>query len=106
MYLAVEKYKIISLNIVNLNTIIIKCRKTDAIFIYTAMQHLLNFTHNFLFGVPSKTSSFWHDFTDNALNILFKFVSRLRTKCKGVFITFERVLRVAYKADSPFRLLQ
>jgi hypothetical protein len=69
-------------------------------------QNLLNFRHHFLFGVPSKISSFWHYFTDKALNILFKFVCRLRNVSKNknfefshnlkwyiIRISFERVLR-------------
>ena len=46
-------------------------------------QNLLNFRHHFLFGVSSKISSFWHYFTDKALNILFKFVCRLRNVSKN-----------------------
>ena len=71
-------------------------------------QNLLNFRHNFLFGVSSKISSFWHYFTlfYKALNILFKFVCRLRNVLKNknfefshnlkwyiIRISFERVLR-------------
>jgi hypothetical protein len=66
----------------------------------------MNFRHHFLFGVSSKISLFWHYFTDKALNILFKFVCRLRNVSKNknfdfshnfkryiVRISFERVLR-------------
>jgi hypothetical protein len=69
-------------------------------------QNLLNFRHHFLFGVSSKIPSFWHYFTDKALNILFKFVCRLRNISKNknfecshnlkryiIRISFERVLR-------------
>ena len=69
-------------------------------------QNLLNFRHHFLFGVSSIISSFWHYFTDKALNILFKFVCRLRNVSKNrnfefshnfkryiIRISFERVLR-------------
>jgi hypothetical protein len=69
-------------------------------------QNLLNFRHHFLFGVSTKISSFWHYFTDKALNILFKFVCRLRNVSKNrnfefshnlkryiIRISFERVLR-------------
>jgi hypothetical protein len=69
-------------------------------------QNLLNFRHHFLFGVSSKISSFWYYFRDNALDILFKFVRRLRNVSKNknfefshnlkryiIRISFERVLR-------------
>jgi hypothetical protein len=68
-------------------------------------QNLLNFRHHFLFGISSKISSFWHYFTDKALNKLFKFVCRLRNVSKNknfefshnlkwyiIRISFERVL--------------
>jgi hypothetical protein len=54
------------------------CCKIDAIFMYSNIsQNLLNFRHHFLFGVQVKISFFYHNFTDKALNILFKFVCRL-----------------------------
>jgi hypothetical protein len=75
-------------------------------YLHPYKQNLLNFRHHFLFGVSSKISSFWYYFRDNALNILFKFVCRLRNVSKKkhfefsynlkwyiIRISFERVLR-------------
>ena len=72
LYLAVEKH--------NYHW----CCKIDAIFIQQYNQNLLNFKHRYLFGVPSKISSFQHNFTDNksTINILLKFVCRLRNVSK------------------------
>ena len=106
MHLPVEKHKIIVKNC-QLKYNYQWCFKIDAIF--TAIlykQNLVNFRHHFLFGVSSKISSFSHYFTDKALNILFKFVCRLRNVSKNknfefshnlkwyiIRISFERVLR-------------
>jgi hypothetical protein len=57
-------------------------------------QNLLNFRHHFLFGVPSKIFSFYrHYFTDKALNILFKFVCRLRNVSKNKNFEFSHNLK-------------
>ena len=61
-----------------------RCCKIDAIFIQHYKQNFLNFRHHFVFGVPSKISSFYNYFTDKALNILFKFVFRLRNVSKNI----------------------
>jgi hypothetical protein len=81
MHLPVEKHKIIVKNC-QLKYEYQRCFKIDAMYLQPYKQNLLNFRHHFLFGVSSKISSFWHYFTDKALNILFKFVCRLRNVSK------------------------
>ena len=63
----------------------------------------MNFRHHFLFGVPSKISSFYHYFTDKALNIL---LINLLTIGYIILISFERVSRhhVTYK-KTPIHLI-
>jgi hypothetical protein len=67
-------------------------------------QNLLNFKHHFLFDVPSKISSFYHNFKDKATYFLSSFAAwetyqKLKNlnivipKWKSIFINFERVLR-------------
>ena len=79
MHLQVAKHKIIVKN-----TIINDALKLMP-YLQPYKQNLLNFRHHFVFGVPSKISSFYHYFTDKALNILFKWYI--------IRISFERVLR-------------
>ena len=110
MHLPVEKHKIIAKKF-QLNYTIINDALKVTPYLQQYKQNLLNFRRHFLFGVSSKISSFWHYFTDEGLNILFKLVCRLRNVSKFwmyrhnskwyiTLVSFERVLRNMQKISS------
>jgi hypothetical protein len=99
MHLPVEKHIIIAKNcqLIKIQLFI------TALIKVTPCIYLQQYKPNLMIelGVPSKISSFWHYFRDKGLNILFKFVCRLRNVSKNkmfgyIAITASGILHAHY----------